>query len=483
MANYSRGSVFHSLIWKFMERCTVQIVTFIVTIVLARILCPEEYGIIALVMVFINLASVIVEGGLNTALIQKKEADQLDFSTIFHTSIGVSFLLYCILFFSAPAISRFYNNEALTPVVRVLALTLFFYAINSVQKAFLIRNLLFKKLFYSSFGAIVASGSIGIFLALKGYGVWALVAQNFIMQLATTAIMWATVKWRPTLEFSMDRFKGLFNFGWKIFTTNMMINVCLNVRSLIIGKMFSASSLALFDRGRQLPSLIIDNINSSIQSVLFPVLSNVQDEPEKVKSMVRRSIKTSAFIISPLVFGMAIVAKPLIICLMTEKWIGTVPFIQIFCCAYLLMPLQIANLEAIKALGHSGTTLKLEAFKKLIEISLLVITIPIGIEAIAWSIVIYNIICLVINAFPNKKLLNYGLFEQFMDVIPSFILSAAMGVVIMLLTLIPMPMPLLLISQISVGAIAYIGFNMVCHNEAYCYIKDLITPKLKRNKL
>lgn len=479
MSQVNRGTVLRSLLWKFLERCSVQLVSFIVTILLARILYPEEYGIIALVMIFVNLAQVIVDAGFSSALIQKKNATLSDFSTIFYTNLAMALVLYVILYFSAHAIATFYDKPQLINIVRILSLSLFFYAINSVQRAYLVRNLLFKQQFYSSFGAVIFSGALGITMALKGFGVWALVAQSFGFQIANVAIMWITVPWRPTFEFSRAQFKELFDFGWKIFASSMLINLFINIRGLIIGKVYSARSLALFDRGKQMPSLIIDNINSSIQAVLFPVMSSMQDDKESVKAMVRRSIKTSAFLIFPLVIGMAFTAESMVKCLLTDKWLGAVPYIQIFSLAYLLMPMQIANLEAIKSLGHSGTTLRVECIKKIFELIILVITIPLGVIWIAFGVVIYNLISLFINIFPNKKYLKYGIFEQFKDISPNLILSLLMGTIIYLISFIQIsPWPLFIL-QIITGIITYLLLNMIFKPESYRYIHAMILPHIK----
>lgn len=482
MTQVNRRSVISSLLWKFLERCSVQLVSFIVSIVLARILTPKEYGVIALVLVFVNIAGVLVEGGLNTALIQKKNADLLDFSTIFYSSIGVALVFYGILYFSAPSIAIFYNNEELTNVVKVLSLSIFFYAINSVQKAYLTRNLLFKNLFYSSFGAILVSGFIGIFLAINGFGVWALVIQSITSQIATTVIMWFTVKWRPTLEFSWKRFRKLFDFGWKIFASNLLVNVFINIRSLIIGKVYNASALAYFDRGKQFPALIIENINTSVQAVIFPVLSSIQEDRGTVKAMVRRSIKSCAFIIFPLVVGLAIAAEPLVKILLTDKWLDAVPFIRIFCVAYLLLPMQVANLEAIKSLGYSGTTLKLEFIKKIIELLILLVTIPIGVEMIAWGIVLYNFIAMFINIVPNSKLLNYGIKEQILDIFPPLWISIIMGAGMYLVTIFNVTPTLMLTLEIIVGMGLYMVLCILSHNETYCYLKSLVRTKKQNNE-
>lgn len=474
----SRTTVIKSLIWKLLERGSVQVVTFVVTIVLARILLPEDYGLIALVLVFVNVSNVIVDGGLNMALVQKKDADNVDFSTIFYTSLLLATILYLLLYIFSGSIAGFYGKSELIPVIRVLGISLFFYAISSIQKAFLSRNLLFKKLFYSSLGAVLVSGILGIWMAKLGYGVWALVAQNLSVQVVTTIIMWFTVAWRPQLVFSFDRFKGLFNFGWKIFASNFLINIFVNVRSLIIGKVYNASALGYFDRGKQFPALIIENINASIQAVLFPVLSGEQDNVQAVKAMVRRSIKMSAFIIFPLVIGLAAVAKPLVLALLTEKWMGAVPYIQIFCMAYLLMPMQVANIQAIQALGYSGKTLKIEVIKKVIELIILVITVPLSVQAIAWGIVIYNAICLFINSKPNKDLLGYGVLEQIQDITPILAVALLMGGIAYSVLLFNLTPRVTLCIQFVVGVAAYLLLSVLFKIEAFTYMKDMVIPRI-----
>lgn len=473
----SRKSVIASLLWKFLERCSVQVVSFVVTIVLARILCPEDYGLIALVMVFINISSVLVEGGLNTALIQKKNASQIDFSTIFYTSLSMALFLYLVLYWGAPFIAKFYGKEQLIPIVRLLGFSLFFYAINSVQKAYLIKNLLFKNLFFSGFGAVLLSGVLGVYMAKSGFGVWALVTQSVVSQIATTLVMWFTVKWRPTWEFSWDSFRQLFGFGSKILFTNFMISFFVNIRNLIIGKVYSAASLAYFDRGKQFPSLIIDNINSSIQSVLFPVLADQQNSKSSVKQIVRRSIKTSTYIIFPLVIGLAVSADPLVRFLLTDKWVGAIPFIQIFCMMYLLMPMQIANMEAIKALGHSGTSLKLETIKKIIELLILIITVPIGVYAIAWGLVVYNLFSIFINTYPNKKLLEYDLSSQIKDVIPALLVSLAMGIIIILFNQLEIASWMKFVADVIIGIVVYLFLSIVFKLDAFMYLKGLFLKK------
>jgi len=474
---YSRSIIVKSFIWKLLERTSVQGVSFIVTIILARLITPNEYGLVALIMIFISIANVIIDGGLNTALIQKKDSDNIDFSTIFFFSLFTSILLYIILFFLSPKISDFYHQPKLIPIIRVLSINLIFFSLNSIQRAYVSKNMLFKKLFYSGFISVIISGIIGIIMAYKGFGVWALVVQSIISQLFITIVMWYTVKWRPQFVFSYKRFKNLFDFGWKIFGTNLIIALFVNIRSLIIGKIFSPSILAFFDKGKQFPSLIMDNINTSIQTILFPVFSLEQNDTNKIKSMLRRSIKTSSFIVFPLMVGLFVISKPLVLILLTEKWISIVPYIQIFCIANILMPSQIASMEAVKSLGYSNIILKLEIVKKILEILILIISVLYGPIAIAWGVVVYNFICLFINTYPNIKLLKYNYYDQFKDLMPIFIVSLLMGFIIYWFQFLDISNFIIIILQVIIGMVSYILINSFLKIEAYQYLFQLINKK------
>lgn len=477
----NRNLIVKSILWKLTERTSVQIVIFIVTIILARLISPQEYGLIAIVLVFISIANVIVDGGLNSALIQKKDADQVDFSTIFYSSLMLSLFLIILLYFSAPFIAIFYDKEELTLIIRVLSISLLFYAANSIQRAYISRHLLFKQLFICSIVTAVITGTVCIVMAWNGYGVWALVTQTILSQVTTTIVMFITVKWYPTLVFSVKRFKTLFNFGWKIFLTNFIISIFNNIRSLIIGKVYSPSALAYFERGKQFPTLIIDNINASVQAVLFPVFSNNQENKEAILNMVRRSVKVNSYILFPIMTGLIVLAKPLILCLLTNMWSDAIPFVRIFGIALILLPIQIANLEAVKSLGYSNVTLKLEVFKKIIEVVILVITIPLGVKAIAWGMVVYNLISLFINLKPTKDLLGYSVSEQIHDILPYFALSGAMALCVSVVYLIfdsAMPQ---LVFGILVGIVSYVLISILTKNESYEYVLGMIL-KNKENK-
>lgn len=473
----SRAVVIKSFLWKLFERLGTQIIGFVISIVLARLLLPEQYGEVALIMIFINVCNVIIDGGLNTALIQKKNANNIDFSTIFFFSLLISIFLYAILYFLSPYVANFYNNPNLAKFLRVLGLNLIFYAINSIQRAYVSKYMLFSKLFYSSFIAGIISGLLGIYMAYNGYGVWALVAQSLSSIVISTLVMWYTINWRPMLVFSVPSFIQLFNYGWKILIANFITIVFIEVRKLFIGKIYSPSDLAYYEKGEQFPNLIMNNIFTSIQTILLPTFSEFQDDKLRVKTMMRRSTKMSCFLIYPMMAGMIVVAEPLVICLLGTKWIATVPYLQIMCIANFFRPITISNWEAIKALGHSEIILKLEIVKKVLDIIILLVSIQIGVTAVAWGVVLLNFICVFINLAPNVKLLNYSMKEQLLDAFPTLLYSLLMGGIIYSLKFIVHNSLTLLTLQILIGIVAYMIICKIAREESFNYLINMIKKK------
>ena len=480
---YTKSNILSSLLWKFMECGGTQVIQFVIQIVLARLLAPEQFGIIAMVMVFIKLAQVFAQSGFNTALIQKKEVDEIDFSSVFYLSLLVACLLYLILFFTAPFIANFYNSEQLILVLRVLSIILPFGAYNSIQNAIISRRMEFKKLFFSSIGAILVSGTVGIIIAYAGLGVWALVVQQLTNQFMITLILWFTVKWRPKFKFSLERVKSLFSYGWKLLISSLIDTLYMNLQSLIIGKIYNPATLAFYNRGEQFPQIIVTNINGSIQSVMLPALSSEQDNKRRVKDLVRRSIVTSSFILFPIMIGLIVIAESLVKIILTEKWLPCMPFLQIACLSYALYPIHTANLQAINALGRSDIFLKLEIIKKMVGLSILGISIPFGIYAMAIAMLITSIVCTFINAYPNFKLLNYSYKEQIKDIIPSFLLSLLMGGVFFIKYM-GLSDWITLLLQVSTGALIYFSMAFILKLECFNYllytIKDLLKIKNSR---
>ena len=466
----TKSKIVSSLLWKLMERGGTQGIQFIVMIVLARHLLPKDFGLIAIVVIFIALANVLVQSGFNTALIQKKNADEVDFSSVFYLNLLATSILYIVLFFSAPFLASFFEQEQLILVLRILSLTLFLVAINSIQNAVIVRNLQFKKLFFSSLGAVIVSGIVALIMAFLNFGVWTLVGYQLINQFLITLILWFTVKWRPQLLFSFERIKALFSFGWKLLVASLIDTFNNNLQSLIIGKMFSPTLLGFYSRGEQFPSHIVSNVNGSIQSVMFPTLSSHQDNKQRIKEMVRRSIVTSSFIIFPMMVGLAIIAEPLVKILLTEKWLPAVPFLQIFCAAYALWPIHTSNLQAINALGRSDIFVKLEIFKSIVGLVVLGVSIQFGVHAVAMGIFFSGVISSFINVYPNSKLLNYSFKEQWKDIMPSLLLSLVMGVVVNSIHWFEMTDMITIILQIFLGIVLYVGLAKALKIESYTYL-------------
>ena len=470
--------------WKFAERICAQLVTFTVSIILARILSPDDYGSIALVTVFITLANVFVSDGLGSALIQKKEATQTDFSTIFFANLGFSIVLYFLIFICSPFIAQFYNIEILSPVLRVLGLKIPLAAINSVQQAYVSRKMIFRKFFFATIIGTVGSAILGIVMAYNGFGIWSLVWQYLFNSFVDTLVLWITVKWRPTFEFSVKSLKTLLSYGWKILAVGLITNFYDELRTLLIGKMYTSSDLAYFNRGKQFPHIFITNVNASITSVLFPMVSRVQDDKAKLKQYTKQSISLSSYIMSPLMIGLAITAPTIIQLLLTDKWSGAILFLRIFCVGYLLVPIQTANIQAIKASGRSDIYLKIEIIKKIIGIVLLLVSLPFGVVAIAISAAISSFVNSIVNSFPNKKIMNYGYLEQIGDILPNLLIAACMGGGVYLIQFIILPTVVELLLQITVGIILYVFLSIITHNRDFMYLKKTIgtTIKKKRNR-
>lgn len=466
----NKSKILSSLLWKLLEQSGTQGIQLIVQIVLARLLLPEEYGIIAIVTVFITLANVFVQSGFNTALIQKKDADELDFSSVLYLSSGVAALLYVIIYLLAPLIANYYTQPLLAPVLRVLSLTLFIGAFNSIQNAFIARNMLFKRLFISSLGAVIVSGIVGIAAAYNGWGVWALVAQQLINQLTIAIILWFTVKWRPHILFSFKRVKELFSYGSKLLLSGVIDTLYRDLRTLIIGRMYNPAMLGFYNRGQQFPQIIVSNINGSIQSVMLPALSVHQDNRRRVKEMMRRAIVTSSFLIFPMMVGMAVVAESLIKIVLTEKWLPAAPFLRIFCFSFALWPIHTANLQAINAMGRSDIFLKLEIIKKIIGLVILVISLPFGVYALALGQVFSGIISSFINAYPNKHLLDYSYKEQWLDIMSSLLFSIIMGGAVYVFNFLNITAWNKLVLQILTGIIIYFGLAFIFKIESFSYL-------------
>lgn len=477
-----KSKVIANLIWRFAERCSAQLITFIVSIILARILSPEDYGTVTLVTVFTTILQVFVDSGLGTALIQKKKSDDLDFSSVFYFNFVVCLILYAGMFFSATAIATFYGDESLVLIIRVLSLTIIISGVKGIQQSYISKNMLFKRFFFSTLGGTICSAFLGVGMAYSGLGVWAIVVQQLSNNAIGTLILWLTVKWRPKRMFSWNRLKELLSFGWKILISSLLDTVYNNFRNLIIGKLYTTSDLAYYNQGDKFPKMIVTNINNSIDSVLLPTMSGAQDVPMRVKSITRRSIKTSTFIMAPLMMGLAFCADPIVQLILTDKWLSCVPYLQIFCITYMFYPIHTANLNAIKALGRSDLFLKLEIAKKAIGMILLLSTMWFGVMAMAYSLLVSTVTSMLINSWPNRKLLNYSFKEQIIDILPGITIAVLMGFMISFVRLFNLPTLITLIIQILLGAVIYIGLSAILKLDSFEYLWGMVKSFIKKKK-
>jgi O-antigen/teichoic acid export membrane protein len=477
-----KNKVLTGLVWRFLERGGTLGMQFIISIVLARLLLPRDFGTIGLLTVFIAVAGVFVQSGFGSALIQKEKVSIEEYSSVFYLSLFVSIVLYILLFFTAPLIASFYSEPLLVSILRVMALSLIIGAITSVQYAVLSREMKFKKSFFASIGGIFASGTVGIAMAYCGYGVWSLVFSQLSSQVLSLIILWFMVKWRPSFIFSFTKLKKLFQYGSKLLCSALLDTIFNNLYSLSIGKLFDLTMLGYYNRGLSIPMLVVENINGTIDGVMFPALSSCQHDRGRVKKLVRRMITTSSFFVIPMMFGLIVVAKPLVLLVFTEKWLPCVPFVQLSCIKCAFWPIHIGNLQAIKAVGRSDIFFRLEIVKKVLFAIVIVLTFPFGIYAMVAGGAVLSVINTIINALPNRKLINYTYKEQWLDIAPFILLSVLMDSVIIGVSVLSLGAEMTLLFQFLVGAAFYFAGAYFFKFECFFYLLTIIKGNYRWRK-
>lgn len=478
----NKQKVVSNLIWRFMERFGSQLVTVVVQIVLARMLDPEVFGTVAKVTIITSILLVFVDSGMANSLIQKKDPDDLDYSSVFYFNIVFCLVLYTGLFFCAPLIARFYDDAQLTAIVRVLGLTVVVAGVKNVQQAYVSKTLQFKRFFFATLGGTLLSAAVGIVMVFMGFGVWSIVAQQLVNVTVNTAILWLTVGWRPKWMFSFARLKGLLSYGWKLLASGLLDTVYNKLREIMIAVFYTDADLAYYNRGSTYPYLIVENINASIDSVLLPVLSAEQDHTEQVRNMTRRAIRISTYVMMPLMMGLAVCAEPLIRLLLTEKWLPCVPYLRIFCFSYAFYPLHTANLNAIKAMGRSDLFLKLEIIKKVFGVIILLITLPFGVYVMALSLLFTSVMSQLINSWPNAKLLDYAYIHQLKDMLPAMALSCVMGAAVYPISLLGWSDWVTLPVQVLVGAAIYVAGSIIFKLDSFSYLLSILKKFMRREK-
>lgn len=472
MTTLSRDKVISSLAWKLMERGGCQVVQLLVQIVMARLLAPEEFGALAIMLVLVNVGNVIVQSGLNTALVQAPHVDGKDCSTVFWLSFAVSLALYAAVFACAPLFAGFYEMPHIVWPLRALALVLVVNSFNAVQVAVVQRALEFRKVFNATVASVAVSGALGVASALAGAGLWALVAQQLAYQLANCAALALQVRWRPRLVFDAGRARTLFSFGWKLLASGLLDQGYQSLSDLIIGKQFSAGSLGLVSQGKRYPQAVGSLLDGAIQPVMLSAVARVQDDLTYVKRLVRRALKTSTFLIVPSMALFAVAAEPLVALLLGEKWLPCVPFLQMYCFVYALLPIHTTNLQALNGMGRSDLFLKLELVKKAYGVVFLLVAAFVfrDVYVMVGTYMLTGVVSSFVNAWPNKRVIGYSYLEQVRDIAPAFLLAAASAALAWSVGLAGLPGIATILLQAAVMACAYLGLARAFKVEALSYL-------------
>jgi len=466
MGNIETKKITKNLAWGYAEQVLTYLISFATSLVLSRILAPEIYGTITLLNVLIALLQLCMDCGLSNALIQKKDADERDFSTVFWANICLSTIMYIALFFLAPYIADFYNDSSITSILRVLGLWIVTYGVKNVQVAYVTKKLLFKKLFWASlFGTIVA-GITAVYLAINGYGAWSLVALHIVDNVLDTIIIWFTLGFRPKKVFDFSRFKTLFKFGSKLFIASIADTAYNDIRSLVIGKVYSSADFAYYEKGKRYPSLVQSMFSSVVDKITFSIMSDAQDEKERMRNYAKATITIGSFLIWPMMIGLAAISKNLIVLLVTDKWINSVPYIMIFCIATATTPISNLNINVLKSLGKGNKLLIKEIIKKIVAIIIMIIAIPYGPIAIALGELIYAPMACIFNQFNGQKLIGYSIIEQWEDIFPNMFIAVVMGITVYYIGSISLPLAVVLLMQILSGILIYFVLAFILRNKA-----------------
>lgn len=472
MESNTKNKALTSVFWKFAERIIAQTISLVVSIILARILTPEDYSVVGIVTIFFSFSNILISGGLNTALIQKKDADTKDYSTVFHISVIFSVLIYICLFLLAPIISKMYNKPVLIAVIRVMGLILPINAVKSIWCAYISSHLQFKKFFFATIVGTIISAFVGIFMATNGFGVWALVAQQMTNSFIDTLMLVFLTRIHIAPKVSFERLKKLFGYGWKVLLASLLGTVYSEINPLFIGLKYSTADLSYYTKGRSFPFLISSTATNTLSAVLFPVLAKNQDDKEALLSYTRMFVRLASYIAFPLMIGFFSVADKFIGVVLTDKWLPAVPYVRIFCISCMFDMIHIGNCETIKAMGRSDVYLIMEFAKKtgyfiVIGCFLMFSNSPI---TLALSFIICTLIAVVVNSIPNQKLINYKYSYQIKDLLPNLLSAIVMGLAVYFVGKLRINEILLLILQILFGGAVYILLSILTKNKCFWYI-------------
>lgn len=449
------------MFWSGLERFSVQGIQFLVMIIMARLLTPRDYGLVGMVAIFIAVAQSLVDSGFSQALIRKQNRTEIDNSTVFYFNIVVGILLYLILFVIAPWVADFYESPELTALMRVVCLSVVFNSLVVVQRALLTINIDFKTQAKASLAAAIVSGVVGVGMAYSGFSYWSIVAQQLVNLGLNTLLLWIFARWRPQWIYSWNSFGELFTFGSKLLASGLLDVLYRNMYLLVIGKVFTASSLGHYTRAHQFAEFPSSNLTGIMQRVTYPVLCQIQDDDERLALIYRRFLRVSAFLMFPLLIGLSAVAKPFILLLLKEQWLFASTLLQIICFSMMWYPIHAINLNLLQVKGRSDLFLKLEVVKKIIAVIILAITVPMGLVAMCVGQFFSSAICLIINTHYTEKLIQVGFLRQMQDLLPTLLLSLSMWGVVYFITSFFTGSLLQLVMGILTGVIYYITLSFL----------------------
>lgn len=474
MSESLKNKTIKGIIWSSVENLSTRGVKFLVMLIIARILTPKDYGLVGMLAIFISVSDTLVNSGFSQALIRKQNRTETDNCTVFYFNIGVGLALYIILFLIAPWIADFYEEPQLEELMRVLGIVVIIHSLAVVQRAILTQAINFRIQAKASFLAALISGVIGIFCAMKGFGVWALVIQQILNVLIYTTLLWYYSHWRPRLLYSWTSFKELFTFGSKLLASGLLDTLYNNMHGLVVGKVFSATSLGFYSRASQFADFPSKNATRVFQRVTYPVLCKIQDDDETLAANYRKLLRTSAFIIFPMMCLLAALAHPMIIMVLGQKWSYCAVLMVPICFTMMLYPIHAINLNLLQVKGRSDLFLKLEIIKKILGVTILCFSIHFGLLFMCYSGIVTSIICLVINTYYTGKLINVGFIRQMIDLSGSLITSLLMFALVYMLYLFIENNILILCVGLVIGIGFYIGVAYLFEFDEITYLKTII---------
>lgn len=477
MADSLKSQAVKGVVWSAVERFSVQGIQFVLSIIIARLVAPSEYGLIAMLGIFLAIAQTFIDSGFSNALVQKKDRTEVDFSTVFYFNIVVSLVVYLILFLSAPYIALFYKEPLLDIITKWVGLNIIISALSIVQRAKLTIQLNFKTQAKASLIAVVISGICGITMAYYGYGVWALVCQSLLNNLLSTVFLWSFAKWMPACIFSWKSFKGLFSFGSKLLLSGLLNTIYLNLYTLVIGRKYSATDVGYYNRSYSIAQYPSVNIVGVITRAIYPIQCEMQHDEERLESSFIQYLRMSCYIIFPLMVGLAVLSKPMVLVLLTDKWASMSELLSILCIAYMWYPVMVINNQMLNVRGRSDYFLKAEIIKKIVAIVILLLTIPLGLKILCFGILFYNILDMAIIIVFTKKVMNTGFRQQFGAILPIFLVSVGMGVVIHLFLLINSNINIQLFGGIFIGSITLAFFSFIFSIKEFGYLLSYLKIK------